>query len=251
MIKTDEKKKHVKETKFYFDQNNFDDDYEEEVEEEEPPPPTFSEDELALAQKKSFEQGKREGLAEAQASREKQVANLIATITTNFQTLFDAENERAAKYETEALVLSKAIFTKLFPHLNESKGLDEVFAVINSVLETQKEQSEIIIETNPEFVDSIENRLKESLPSIAGQVIIQVIGAGDLGAGDCRMSWKDGGAARNADFLAGEIHRQLEHMLADQPLLHDNSENKAQITEPENNDDPDQPAQIEDNGDSE
>ena len=79
MIDTKDKKTRKAE-KFFFDVNHFDDDFEEEIEEEEPPPPVFSEDELTAAKDAAYRRGRQEALAEAEASREKQIATLIGVI---------------------------------------------------------------------------------------------------------------------------------------------------------------------------
>ena len=227
MSDTKEKTRPQKPQKFFFDQNCFDDDYVEEIIPEEPPPPTFSEDELEAARREGYDRGRREATAEAQASREKHIATLLETISNHFQTLFTAEAQRAALYEAEAVALARAIFVKLFPALNERGGLSEIEAVIDKVLENQPQQHEIVIEVHPDYADSIEQRLDALRVLLPNGAQISVTGRDNLGPGDCRMLWDHGGGGRDATSLAQEIHSQLEHMLADRPVLHDNGEEGA------------------------
>lgn len=217
--------------KFLFDVNKFDDESEAEpeiiVEEPPPPPPppTFSEAELAQAKEQAFAQGKIAGLAEAQASREQFVAGIVDTISRNFALLFAAEEERAARYETEAVLLADAIFKKLFRTLNERHGLAEIRTVMERVLESQRGQPRILVEVHPDYVEDIENALKNTLIGPHGTGACAVAGAADLGAGDCRMLWEGGGAQRDAGRLAAAIEKELEQVLADRAGLHDNREN--------------------------
>lgn len=208
--------------KFLFDQNCFDEDYEEEVIVEEPPPPSFNEQELDEARQEGYNRGKKDGLGEAAASRERQVATLLDTIGKNFKMLFDAEQKRNAQYEGEAVAVAHTIFARLFPALNKQHGLAEIEAVIASVLHGQRGAPEIVIAIHPDYRESIQERLSSLAPGMPAGCKITVAGEEGLGAGDCRMHWDNGGAGRDITFLAEEIHRQLEHILADKPTLQDN-----------------------------
>lgn len=215
-------KKARKAEKFLFDVNRFDDEYIEEVEEEEPPPPVFSEDELAAAKEAAFAQGKQQGLNEANASRETHISGVLDKIAKEFETLYAAEQLRAAQYEAESVSLCYVVFKKLFPILNEKHGLDEIMAIIKNVLESQRAQQEIIIDVHTDDVESIEKRLEPLGQELQNNCKISVRASETLGPGDCKMSWNDGGASRNVSNLSEEIQRKLEHMLADKPSLQDN-----------------------------
>lgn len=206
--------------RFFFDQNNFNDDFVPDP--EVPPPPVFSEQELEAARKESYRQGKDNGLAEAAASREKKVADLLQKVTQNFSTLFAAEQARAAQYEAEALYLARAIFSKLFPALNEKNGLEEVQQALSSILENQRSQAEIIIDVPPDYVEPIQRLLDQAAlaGNVAGVCCVKEDKA--LRHGDCRMRWHDGGAGRDTAALAAEIERIIKHILADRPRLRDN-----------------------------
>lgn len=218
----DTKEKTRKPQKFLFDMNCFDEGYVEEVIPEEPPPPVFSEQEVEAARKEGYERGRREAAAEAQASRERHIADLLGTIGKNFRTLFDAETAREGRFEREAVELARTIFTRLFPALNARQGPDEVEEVIATVLESRKEAQEIVIEVHPDYSESIAKRLENTAGSLQGGARISVSGNAALGPGDCRMNWNDGGARRDATGIAEEIHRQLEQLLAERAALKDN-----------------------------
>lgn len=211
--------------KFFFDLNHFDDEAEDVVEETEdlpPPPPTFSEAELEAARKEAYDKGKRDGLAEAEASREKFVAGIFENISKGMATLFEAEEERSKRYEAEAVHLSRAIFRKLFPTLNARFGAEEVAAVITRVMERQEEQPQIMIEVHPDHVGEIETLLAARPHSFAARGSYTVTGNEKLDHGDCRIQWAAGGAHRRAGYLAEEIEKELDQVLADKPVLHDN-----------------------------
>ena len=214
--------------KFLFDLHNFDEGHKEEAEEDlpppPPPPPTFSEEELAAARAEGRAQGKREGLAEAAASREKHVAALLEKISQDFMILFSAEEDRNAIYEREAVSLAQSIFRQIFPTINRAGGLAEVENMILEVFKSHKGIGQIIIETHPDYVDSINALVESKWNNKAGTGSFAVLGNQSLGPSDCKIAWKDGGALRNADILAEKIHKLLEQTLADRSLLRDNEE---------------------------
>jgi hypothetical protein len=203
--------------KFMFDVNNFDARTEDE-------PPVFTGEQIEAARKEAYELGRAAGLAEAKALREKHIGDLLAAIKQNFTTLFTAEATRASQYEAETIFLARAVFNRLFPELNRRHGLDEVMRAIVMVLEGQRAQPEIVIEVHPEYADDIRLYLGRVLKAHEG--ICTVAGNAELGAGDCRLRWEDGGASRSATRLCGQIGRIFDQTLADKPLLRDNGESE-------------------------
>lgn len=202
--------------KFMFDVNNFDPAPEDEA-------PTFTVEQLETAKREAYDRGRRDGLAEAQGLREKRVADLIDVIKNNFATLFTAEVKRSSQFEAETLFMCRAVFQRLFPGLNERHGLDEVFRAIVTVLEGQRTRPEIVIEVHPDYTDEIRTQMGRALKTLH-EGICTVAGNADLGPGDCRLRWEDGGATRSATTLCKQIGRIFDQGLADKALLRDNSE---------------------------
>lgn len=220
-----------KEKKFFFDNIHFDEPEEEEIIEEEPPPPTFSEEELANARKESFELGKRDGLTQAHNSFEKQTEVLLEVIARDIQTLFQEEDARARLYEAEAVRLSDAIFKKLFPVLNERHGLDEIHNVIEKIITDQPEAPEIQLFVAPDFVDKISQHVAENehISNLPGTISVKADPR--LEAGDCRLSWKEGGGLRDISRLSSQIAKEIELLLADAPVNKDNGSGEAYASE--------------------
>ena len=214
---------HRKEKKFLFDNIHFDEPEEEEiVEQEPPPPPSFSEEELSEARRDSFEHGKREGLNEAHKSFEKQTEVLLEMIARDIQTLFQEEDQRARLYEAEAVRLADAIFKKLFPALNERHGLDEIHNIIETIVTAQPEAPEIILYVAADFTEKVAQHVAENthIQSLSGTITVKA--DPKLEAGDCRLSWKDGGGLRDISRLSSQIAKEIEVLLADAPVNKDN-----------------------------
>lgn len=214
--------------KFLFDVNDFDekDEADDSTPDEPPPPPpppTFSEAELEGARRDGLARGRAEATAEALASRERRVADLLEVISREFSTLFAAEDLRNAQYEAESVRLALAILERLFPAMNRKYGLAEIQRIISEVLETQREQAMIKIEVQPDYVETIRDHVDRVMKqgNIEGEC--QVMGNQALGDGDVRMSWADGGAFRESTETAEDIAHHLQVILAERPRLRDNN----------------------------
>lgn len=218
--------------KFLFDVRSFDDDFVEEEEEEIPPPPTFSEEELAAARDEAFAQGKQAGLDEAAASRDTEIAALIGTMTQDFATLFSAEKAREERYEAEAVFLARAVFNRLFPTLNEHSALDEIEAVIKDAFALQQDTPEILVEVHPDDESALQDKLSALIESGEYAGTYSIKGNAQLGKGDCRLSWKEGGGRRDVSGLQQQIELYFEQTLAGKPQLVNNREDEEITEEP-------------------
>lgn len=219
--------------KFLFDVNDFDDRHKEEEPEEPPPPPppVFSEEELDRARRESHQQGRREATAEAEASREKKIADLLQTISREFATLFAAEDLRNAQYEAESVRLALAAIQKLFPAMTQKFGLGEIQRTIAEVLENQREQAVIKLEISPDYVEPIQDYVQRLMKQGNMPGVCQVSGNMALGPGDCRLSWEQGGAFRGTQEIAEDIQRHMQVILAERPRLRDNRKNEPVIAQ--------------------
>lgn len=222
--------KNKKPEKFLFDSNSF--DVPKEDENQEPEAPVFSEEELAQAQRTSFEQGRAQGLKEAEESREKHVSTLIESITLDLKSLFSTEDEREKRFEHEVAHLCKTIFEKAFPAINKDQGLNEVISILQDILSAQQDQPTILIEVNNDFVSDIENAVQTIQKEFYGSGTIEIIGKEELSDGDCRLSWKDGGASRDAQALYEQIINSLQQGVADNDRMDDNDNNSNAVSEP-------------------
>lgn len=195
--------------KFFFDINIFDEKQEPDV----PPPPTFSEQELAAEQQRSFSEGKRLGLKESTEAREQHIARVLESIAANVTTLFAAEAAREKSYEVESVRLCLAVFEKAFPLYLEKFGAEELKHHLEAVLKRHENQKQIQIHVAPDVAEGINAhlvKLRDKLPGLDFTVQPDET----LTTGACRLSWADGGAVRNPALLAGEIESVLKDLLA-------------------------------------
>lgn len=211
--------------KFFFDLHDFSDPNEKSDKNAPPPPPTYSQEEFDNAKQASFDQGRLKGLNEAQASREQAVASTLQQIAAQFALLFAAEQERDMKYEQETVLLTLKTLEKLFPAMNEKIGPYEAEQAVRKVLKSAADQSEITIRIHPSFVDEIEAIVAPFRNKEINPPNFHIVGDDTLGIGDCRLSWADGGAVRDAEFLSRSILNGLMDLLPEQEEMATPNEN--------------------------
>jgi len=199
-----------KDKKFFFDLNIFDEDAEEEELEEDlpPPPPTFSEDELASAEKKAFQKGKQAGLQESAASREQFIAQLLEKISQEITPLAEAEIQREKRYEQEVVDLVQAIFEQLFPFYTEKIGFTELEQTISDILRRQEGQKHIQIYVHETALEGVKEHI-ETLKMTGKAINCEVIADPHISETGCRLAWSEGGAVKDPAALAESIRVTL------------------------------------------
>ncbi len=203
--------------KFFFDLNIFD----EKEEPDEPPPPMFTEAELEAARKKAFAEGHVQGTKEQQDAREQFIVRVLEKISQDTSVLFAAESTREKTYEYESVRLCLATFQKAFPLYIEKFGTEDLKRTLESILQRQEGQKQIVIHVTPDTVDGIQQHVAK-LKASGLDLHFSVQGDEALPAGGSRLSWSDGGAVRNPQALAQEIEQALKELLAGAvPKVHD------------------------------
>ena len=238
--------------KYLFNNNIFDEPNIEEEEELIPPTPTFSEEELETVRQttyeKAYELGKQDGIKERTESIENTVSQTLKKIEQSASLLFTAETEREKLYEVEAVNLCLAIFEKLLPEYMGRKGQDELKTVLTNILEKQENPS-IQVDVHPSTHSDISQYLTTLQLQNGVKPRFDIVENDTVGTNDCRLSWKNGGAVRNAEALSDEIRTIMQQALAGtQTNVHDNN---STLQNPENLESPDQPpSEKQDTGDT-
>ena len=125
------------------------------------------------------------------------------------KSLFLAEQIREKHFEEEAVHLVTSLFSKTFPSFSAKHSLDEIIQIIRQVISTQ-EQTSIVID-----VPQADLMIFLLTPYCWNphQGRLSLVGADDLGAGSCRLSWKMVGLW-DQTALVELLTREIEDVLA-------------------------------------
>lgn len=188
----------------------------------EPPPPTFSEEELAAARQAAFSEGKAAGLAEAEASQNQRLIQAAEALEPQFATLKDDLAARSAEGERAALDAALSVVRKLFPRLAHENGLEEIRSVIETCLETLRDEPRLLIRCADQDLDAIKEQIEKSVARSGFEGRLVFLTDDAVSPGDVRAEWADGGAERDQAALWKEIDAVIERALT-VPVPHEAS----------------------------
>ncbi len=211
---------------FFVQLHDFDEVKVEDIAEEDLPPPMFTEEEIAEARKKAFEEGKSAGLKEALGSIEQRTSNLLDVINSKISSLLIEEESRKRIFEREALVLAAGIFKKIFPFYYKEQGFKELIQAIQGVLVKQNPGAHIQIFVPPALLEAVKTRF-----AAVHDYKLEISAQDDLTEGSCVLQWQQGGAFKSCEVLCEEIRITLEQLLEDKAAKgHDNEIEPVQET---------------------
>jgi flagellar assembly protein FliH len=183
----------------------------------EPPAPTFSEEELEAARQAAFAEGKAAGLAEAEQSQVKRLADSVADLPPHFERLSQELEQLETERRRGALDSAVTVVRKIFPRLAREGGLEEIQAVVEACLERLRDEPRLVIRCADSDLDTLRARIEGSTScgSFEGKLVF--LADETITPGDVRVEWADGGAERDQAALWKEIDAIIARALSPTP----------------------------------
>lgn len=187
-----------------------DDEYQAEA----PPAPTFTEEDLQVVREAAYDEGMRNGQAEAMATTEHQMSEAMTRIAAAMASLGQAQEEAADANQRVAARVAMAVLKKVLPAACEQHAFEEVVRTVQECFAHVLDEPRIIVRVDQDLVDPVRDKLESvaGLHGFEGRVVVQADPR--LGRGDCRVEWADGGAERDQARLLADIEAAVERSLA-------------------------------------
>lgn len=181
---------------------------------EEPPAPTFSEGELAAARQAAHADGKAAGIAEAERCHAARLASAVDALLPPLAEIAAASIAEAEVRRRESLEAALAVVRKLFPHLAQTHGLQELHAVIGQCLERLRDEPRVVIRCADADLDTLREQAERGALQSGFEGKLVFLADERLAPGDLRVEWADGGAERDQKALWKEIDTVIARALA-------------------------------------
>lgn len=194
-------------------------------------PPTFSVEELETAKTEAHAAGRQEGMADAMAGIEQQVARTLDAVFSRVPKVFEQHHAWTQTLEADALRLAHTVMRKVSPELVREHELPEVEHVIREAFSFLTEQPKVMIRVAAELESALSEKvnLMASRVGYEGQVVL--VGDPELAIDDCRVSWQAGAVERGLDDTWGQIDEIVNRTLASQQNRHsDNTSTRPTAT---------------------
>lgn len=164
------------------------------------------------------EEGRREGLAEGQRDAAVKAAQAIAKAATSLADHAAAlnaaldDNRRATL--DDAVGLAAAIGRKLARHLLAHEPTAEIDALLAECLASLDAVPHLVIRCNPELADAVREITTQRIATSGFSGRLVVLGEPEIGLGDARLEWADGGIVRDSAELEADIDRRITQYIA-------------------------------------
>jgi len=189
---------------------------EEEVEPEEEIP-TFSEEEMAASREEGRAEGHEAGIREASEATERRIQDTLQAMQGRVTELFQIQAEENAKTAEDAIRIAAVVAAKALPDLNLRNALGEVEHIVEQALKTVIDQGQMTVYVSAELLEGLNDRIGGLIAGSGLEDRVSVIGDDAIPAGDCRIDWGDGGAARDFAVITKEIDAIFEANLGPAP----------------------------------
>lgn len=136
-----------------------------------------------------------------------QLADQVAAMAANID---DARNETLA----DAVALSVSIARKLAGALMAAQPTAEIEALITECLSSLDGVPHLVIRCSPELADQVREIAQSRIATSGFSGRLVVMGDPDIGLGDGRIEWVDGGLVRDMASLSDQIDTRIAAFLA-------------------------------------
>lgn len=186
--------------------------------EEEPPAPTFDQAALDAAAAAAREEGRREGIAEgrrqAELETEERVAQSAAALVKATGELAASRASQEKRDAEEAVTIGLAAARKLCSALIAREPMAEIEALIRDALGWAADAPHLVARVDPETAEILRERIDALASQTGFQGRVVVLPDPEVGPGDGRIDWADGGAVRDGKKIEAGITEAVERFLA-------------------------------------
>jgi len=159
------------------------------------PTPVFSAEEVEAARRLGYEEGKRDGEAEAKVSAAALAAQAISRIAEAMKRA-DAEAARIAEETADAFVrLLLDSLLAVLPGLCARYADAEIAAMVKAIVPQLRSESRVKISIHPDQKIAVEKELLSLEKEFRQRIFVETDFS--IPRGDARIAWQNGSAVRN------------------------------------------------------
>ncbi|WP_407050095.1 flagellar assembly protein FliH [Methyloraptor flagellatus] len=185
--------------------------------------------ELAAAIEKARAEGHEEGYMEgrmaAEARAAERLADEAARLSAAVRSLVASQDAERLAVERQAVELAVAVARKLAGRLIDAEPLAEIRALVAESLGPLRKAPHLVLRLAAAHADGIRGEVDRIARETGFEGRVVILGEEDLGPGDCRIEWADGGIVRDRAALDAEVEaavaRYFEGRAASLATIHD------------------------------
>lgn len=165
---------------------------------------------IAAARAEGFEAGHLAGRQSAGAAAAAQLAASAEKAAGAAAALLAEVDAALARLRAEAAAATLAAARSLAAHLIDREPLGEIEALLEDCLGPLHKAPHLVLRVRADDVEAMRGRFDAlaAVHGFTGRLVI--LGEPDLGPGDCRIEWADGGIVRDFGKALGQLEAALQ-----------------------------------------
>ncbi len=173
----------------------------------------MTENGVANLRREAREEGYAEGYREGQNAETARAAAALAAsaekIATSASSVLQSVANCESRARTDGIAVARSIAVKLASQLVSRMPEAELDALIEECLHSLDQTPHLVIRCQPDLVDKIKEITEAHMAAAGFNGRLVVLGDPEIGPGDGRLEWADGGLVRDMNKILAEIDRSI------------------------------------------
>ena len=169
--------------------------------------PTFTFEQIEEAKAASYAEGLAAGNQAADQDALVRTATLLMQIERQLSRIIERAEADRKEQARITIDFAMTVARKILPSFLEKNGAQEIEELISNCLAERQSEPRLVIRLPDLLLDTVGGRIKEitEKQAFGGKVVL--LADPNLGIGDCRIEWADGGIERETEYVWHEIER--------------------------------------------
>lgn len=164
-------------------------------------PVTLKPNQIEQIKREAYDSGFAAGKQAAQEEGLARQTTMLGQIEEQLTRLFHHVDHAQHEQEGELRRVIIAIARKFLPGYLAKHGMDEIQAMLDNVIGEMRHEPRLVVRVQENELEALTAKINEIAAQKAYSGKVVVLADADIGEGDCRIEWADGGAERKTANL--------------------------------------------------
>jgi flagellar assembly protein FliH len=169
---------------------------------------------IADAEARAYRDGFDAGQREARAESDRRAALALEEIGIALRGIAVRFSGIETRMETEAVDVAVAVARKLCSALMAAQPLAEVTALVSDCFSHLVSTPHLVVRINAQLYDAARDRIERMAGKSGFQGRLVILAEPDIGSGDCRIEWADGGVVLERAAIEAKISELVGRYMA-------------------------------------
>ena len=181
---------------------------------ERPATPAEIAQKIAAAEARAYRDGYDAGQREAKAESDRRTALALEEIGVGIQGIAARYSGIESRMETEAVDVAVAVARKLCSQLISAEPLGEITGLVSDCFSHLVATPHLVVRINDSLYEAARERIERLAKQSGFEGRLVILAEPDIGTGDCRIEWADGGVVLERAAIEAKIDELVGRYIA-------------------------------------